>query len=71
MADRGRAADGIGVSDLGIWQVALTIFGFVAFYSVLAVIEVSLLINYIKLGPQPETSDLLPKLTDAQPMPAE
>ena len=61
----------IGVSDLGIWQVALTIFGFVAFYSVLAVIEVSLLIKYIKLGPQPETSDLLPKLTDAQPMPAE
>ena len=48
----------IGVSDLGIWQVALTIFGFVLFYSVLAVVEVALLIKYIRLGPQPETSNL-------------
>ena len=45
----------IGVSDLGVWQVALTIFGFVLFYSVLAVVEVALLVKYIRLGPQPET----------------
>src|SRR5204863_447703 len=42
----------IGVSDLGVWQVALTIFGFVLFYSVLAVVEVALLVKYIRLGPQ-------------------
>ena len=45
----------IGVSDLGVWQVALTIFGFVLFYSVLAVVEVALLVKYIRLGPQAET----------------
>jgi cytochrome d ubiquinol oxidase subunit I len=44
----------IGVSDLGIGQVALTICGFVLFYSVLAVVEVALLVKYIRLGPQPE-----------------
>jgi cytochrome bd ubiquinol oxidase subunit I len=37
-----------------VWQVALTIFGFVVFYSVLAVVEVALLVKYIRLGPQPE-----------------
>jgi cytochrome bd ubiquinol oxidase subunit I len=57
----------IGVSDLGIWQVALTILGFVVFYSVLAVIEVALLVKYIKLGPQPDTETA----TGAQPVPAE
>jgi cytochrome bd ubiquinol oxidase subunit I len=44
----------IGVSSLGIGQVALTICGFVLFYSVLAVVEVALLVKYIRLGPQPE-----------------
>jgi cytochrome d ubiquinol oxidase subunit I len=44
----------IGVSSLGIGQVALTICGFVLFYTVLAVVEVALLIKYIRLGPQPE-----------------
>ena len=57
----------IGVSDLGVWPVALTIFGFVLFYSVLAVVEVALLVKYIKLGPQPET----PLATGARPVAAE
>jgi cytochrome d ubiquinol oxidase subunit I len=57
----------IGVSDLGVWQVALTIFGFVLFYSVLAVVEVALLVKYIRLGPQPEKE----MAGGPQPVPAE
>ena len=57
----------IGVSDLGVWQVALTIFGFVLFYSVLAVVEVALLVKYIRLGPQPEKE----MSGGPQPVPAE
>jgi cytochrome d ubiquinol oxidase subunit I len=57
----------IGVSDLGVWQVALTIFGFVIFYSVLAVVEVALLVKYIRLGPQPEKE----VVGSHRPLPAE
>jgi cytochrome d ubiquinol oxidase subunit I len=41
----------VAVSSLGIGQVALTLSGFVVFYSVLAVVEVALLLKYIRLGP--------------------
>jgi len=41
----------VAVSHLGIGQVALTILGFVTLYSVLAVVEVTLLLKYIRLGP--------------------
>ncbi|HJU33419.1 MAG TPA: cytochrome ubiquinol oxidase subunit I [Hyphomicrobiaceae bacterium] len=57
----------IGVSDLGVWQVAMTILGFAAFYTVLAVVEVALLVKYIKLGPQPEAEPA----AAGQPVPAE
>jgi len=44
----------IAVSHLGIWEVALTMAGFVALYTVLLIIEMSLMIKAIKAGPQPE-----------------
>jgi cytochrome d ubiquinol oxidase subunit I len=44
----------MGVSSLGIWQVLMTNLGFTVIYSILAVIEVSLLVKYIRLGPQPD-----------------
>jgi cytochrome d ubiquinol oxidase subunit I len=46
----------VAVSSLGIGEVALTLSGFVLFYSVLAVIELSLLLKYIGLGPEPDVS---------------
>ena len=42
------------VSSLGIGQVLFTLAGFALFYSVLAVVEVALLVKYIRKGPQPE-----------------
>jgi cytochrome d ubiquinol oxidase subunit I len=42
----------VAVSNLGIGQVVTTILGFVAIYSVLAVVEVALMLKYIQLGPQ-------------------
>ncbi|RKQ72845.1 cytochrome ubiquinol oxidase subunit I [Oceanibaculum indicum] len=42
------------VSQLGIGQVLFTLAGFVLFYSVLAVVEVMLLVKYIRKGPQPD-----------------
>jgi cytochrome d ubiquinol oxidase subunit I len=59
VAEHGRqpwSIDGVlptalAVSSLGIGQVALTLLGFVVFYSVLAVVEVALLLKYIRLGP--------------------
>lgn len=44
----------IAVSHLGIWEVAITMTGFVAFYTVLLIIEMSLMIKAIKAGPQHE-----------------
>jgi len=46
----------IAVSHLGIWEVAITMAGFVAFYTVLLIIEMSLMLKAIKAGPQPDKS---------------
>ncbi len=51
----------IAVSHLGIWEVAITMAGFVAFYTVLLVIEMSLMLKAIKAGPQPD------KIADSGP----
>lgn len=53
-AVEGMLPTAIAVSHLGIWEVAITLAGFVAFYTVLLVIEVSLMIKAIKAGPQPD-----------------
>ncbi|MCX2723062.1 cytochrome ubiquinol oxidase subunit I [Roseibium salinum] len=42
----------LGVSSLSVGEILLTLIGFVALYSVLLVIEVALLVKYIKIGPE-------------------
>ncbi len=44
----------VAVSDLSVADVLLTIVGFIALYSTLAVVEITLMIKYIKKGPEPE-----------------
>jgi len=44
----------LAVSSLGVAQVALTLAGFVLFYSVLFVVEMGLMLRAIRKGPQPE-----------------
>ncbi|MCB9945223.1 MAG: cytochrome ubiquinol oxidase subunit I [Geminicoccaceae bacterium] len=41
----------VAVSRLGVGDVALTLVGFVTFYSILFVIEISLMLRYIRQGP--------------------
>jgi cytochrome d ubiquinol oxidase subunit I len=41
----------LGVSSIAAGNVALSLAGFVLFYSVLAVIDAVLLVKYVKLGP--------------------
>jgi cytochrome d ubiquinol oxidase subunit I len=75
VAEHGRqpwAIDGVlptavAVSNLGIWEVALTLLGFVVVYSILAVVEVALMLKYIRLGPDHVAA---PQAT-AVPAPAE
>ncbi len=47
----------LSVSHLSITQVALTLAGFVALYSVLFLIEMGLMIKYIRKGPYMDVSD--------------
>jgi cytochrome d ubiquinol oxidase subunit I len=42
----------VGVSSLSVAEVLLTLVGFVALYSTLLVIEIALMIKYIKIGPE-------------------
>jgi cytochrome d ubiquinol oxidase subunit I len=70
-AIEGMLPTAIAVSHLGIWEVAITLAGFVAFYTVLLVIEVSLMLKAIKAGPQPDDiADENPR-GRVQPVPAE
>lgn len=48
----------VAVSTLGIWELALTLAGFVLFYTVLAVIEVGLMVRAIRQGP-PASADMV------------
>ncbi len=48
----------VAISTLGIWEVALTLAGFVAFYTVLALIEVGLMVRAIRKGP-PASADVV------------
>lgn len=47
----------MSVSELGIAEVALTLAGFCIFYSVLFVIEMSLMLKYIRKGPHDEVDE--------------
>ncbi|MDF3607240.1 cytochrome ubiquinol oxidase subunit I [Paracoccus sp. DMF-8] len=47
----------MSVSALGITEVALTLAGFCIFYSVLFVIEISLMLKYIRKGPHEEVEE--------------
>lgn len=61
----------IAVSHLGIWEVAITMAGFVAFYTVLLFVEMSLMLKAIKAGPQPDkTAEAAPR-GRVQTIPAE
>lgn len=42
----------LGTSTLSNGQVLTSLFGFVIFYSVLAVVEMYLMVKYIRLGPE-------------------
>ena len=41
----------VAVSELGVWEVLLTLAGFVLFYSVLLIIEMTLMVRAIRKGP--------------------
>ncbi len=41
----------VAVSELGVWEVGLTLAGFVLFYSVLLIIEMTLMVRAIRKGP--------------------
>lgn len=43
----------LGVSNLTMGQVLTSFIGFILFYSLLAVVEVFLMVKYIRLGPEP------------------
>ena len=61
------------VSSLGIGQVLFTIAGFALFYTVLAVVEVALMVKYIRKGPQPEgplDAEGMQRRPTASPVPA-
>ena len=59
-----------GVSSLSVTEVLLTLAGFVALYSTLLVIEITLMIKYIKIGPEDgENPDAVPAASK-QPVPA-
>ncbi len=45
----------MGVSHVTKSQVLTSLFGFVVFYTVLAVVEVYLMVKYIRLGPEKVT----------------
>jgi cytochrome d ubiquinol oxidase subunit I len=44
----------LGVSNVPASNVVASLVGFVAFYSALALIDLFLIIKYVRLGPQPE-----------------
>ncbi|WP_127091574.1 cytochrome ubiquinol oxidase subunit I [Aquabacter cavernae] len=44
-----------GVSSLGAWTVLMTICGFAAIYTILFIIEMTLMVRAIKKGPEPDT----------------
>lgn len=67
----------VAVSSLSVWEVLLTLAGFVVLYTVLLVIEIALMIKYIKIGP--DDGEAIPaapvsdpaKVSGAAPVPAE
>jgi cytochrome d ubiquinol oxidase subunit I len=58
------------VSDLGVTTVLLTIIGFVAIYTVLLIIEMTLMLRAIRKGPEPDDEPEA-KLAPAQLVAAE
>jgi len=57
-----------GVSNLSVTEVLLTLAGFVALYSVLLVIEVALMIKYIRIGPEDREGDEMPARAASRPV---
>ncbi len=58
----------VAASSLSVGEVLLTLAGFVILYSTLLVIEIALMLKYIKIGPEDgEETDVLPSAT-AQPL---
>lgn len=47
----------LSVSQLGIWEVALTLAGFCIFYTILFIIEVRLMLKYIRKGPHDDVEE--------------
>lgn len=47
----------LSVSHLGIWEVALTLIGFCVFYTVLFIIEIKLMLKYIRKGPHEDVEE--------------
>ncbi|MEP3047525.1 MAG: cytochrome ubiquinol oxidase subunit I [Roseibium sp.] len=63
-----------GVSSLSVPEVLMTMAGFIALYSVLLVIEITLMLKYIKIGPddgEPVAVSKQPVSSGAAPVPAE
>jgi len=56
-----------GVSSLSVVEVLLTLAGFVALYSTLLVIEIALMLKYIKIGPEDDEPVDKPGLVGAGP----
>ncbi|WP_312530101.1 cytochrome ubiquinol oxidase subunit I [Paracoccus sp. (in: a-proteobacteria)] len=54
----------LSVSQLGIGEVALTLAGFCLFYTVLFIIEIKLMLKYIRKGPQDDVAETEAWLAD-------
>ena len=59
----------LATSQLGVWNLLITILGFTLVYGVLAVIEVRLMLAAIRKGP--EVADILDGMATEAPMNAE
>ncbi|MEP3429585.1 MAG: cytochrome ubiquinol oxidase subunit I [Roseibium sp.] len=63
-----------GVSSLSITEVLMTLAGFIALYSVLLVVEVTLMLKYIRIGPddgEESANPIKPVSSGTAPVPAE
>ncbi len=58
----------VGVSSLSVTEVLLTLAGFVALYSTLLVVEVTLMIKYIRIGPDEDETVGDTRATSARPL---
>lgn len=57
MGDRGVLPTFLGVSSIGLSDIIITLAGFMVLYTVLAVIEIKLMVKYIRRGPEAEAGE--------------